>query len=333
MSLTSDKAVKLTSSKLEVGGVAHQDTIRPMTNEQMIEFALWIGPLLNSTAPKELLYYYEYCCQVTSTRMEPTVMQLIRDAAKTIKVDANGNPMPRKSYFQVEKITSIGLLAKGGKPDLDSVYEVAQSWGLGQVVRDGQEVTIASYNAKHFENKKSPTSRRKLQEAHDTLTSYSKVVEASIARGEGRYVDMSTLPDGNGSGSDDGSDSNSCNTLAPPPPSKKVKKSKTSKKLGKPANAKTKATTTPAKSDGKAAGTANLVLPTPSPIKSGPRPWDEASNSPYHGHCGFGNQCGWGHCNQCISLPGAKECSVTDRCGWYGTCKHCKYIWQTKNQS
>ena len=40
MSLTGNRTVKLTSSKLEVGGVAHQDTIRPMTNEQMIEFAI-----------------------------------------------------------------------------------------------------------------------------------------------------------------------------------------------------------------------------------------------------------------------------------------------------
>ena len=211
--------------------------------------------------------------------MEPTVIQLIRDAAKTTNYDANGNPVPRKGYFQVEKVTSMGLLAKGGKPDLNSVYEVAQTWGLGQVVKDGQAVTIASYNAMHFENQSSKTSRRKLQEARDTLASYQKVVEASIARGEGRYVDMSTLPDGNGSGSDDGSDSNSCSTIAQQPQSKKVKKSNPSKKPGKPANAKTKAMSTPKKGNGKAAGTANLVLPTPSPIKSGPRPWEEASTS------------------------------------------------------
>jgi len=303
-----------------------------MTYTEMVEFAKWMGPHLNSTAPKGLLYYYEYCCTMTNSRVEPTVLQLIRDAAE---VDANGNPLPRKQYFQVEKLTSLGLLSKGGKPNLEKVMEVANSWNLAQIVKAGQEVTLNAYWAMHYYGKSSPASKLKLQDAYDVLESHQKVVNASIARGEGRFVDMSAVADGNTSDeSDDDSQSSSGSTAMQPPKSKKSKSSKTLKPPSKPAKKTAPGLTTPPKGGDKNTGKMNLVLPTPSPIKSGPRPWDEASKSSYHSHCGVGgNLCGWGHCTQCISLPGAKKCSVNDRCGWYGTCMHCKYIWETKNQS
>jgi len=316
---------KLTSAPLRVGGVAYHETTRPMTDPEMEEFAKFMEPFVNKRAPEKLVLYWEYCCKKVQHTIPPEKKQVISAA----NLAANGKK-ERVRYFQKEKVTSLGIQSRGGDPNLDKIVSTIDTFDLTKVFLDGQKVQCAARDYLRYADATSTRTQKKYEKA---LKQLDEMGRAQLALGADGGENGGNDSDGGSVASVD-SGTSTGSTAMQPPKSKKSKSATTLKPPSKPAKNQAPGLTTPPKGGDKNTGTMNLVLPTPSPIKAGPRPWDEASKSSYHGHCGVeGNLCGWGHCTQCISLPGAKECSVYDRCGWYGTCKHCKYIWETKNQS
>ena len=276
---------------------------RYMTDDQMKEFVRTVH--IEGKSPMSFVAYWRQCAEHCGEAIPPQV------EARYNELVALGH---KGVMFQRDTIRSLGVQVKGNLPvDLDDVVKEIKKHGLFSVVEFGQRIQLAAVHAVRYKDGKSKKSKEKYDLANGTLNSFQGLTTQQYAAAH------AGIQDNGQSAFSDESDDDEVELLPKPPVGKKLKTKDSSKE-------------TPTKGDGKTAGTANLVLP--SPIKSGARPCDLASPLPYHGHCGLGgNQCGWGHCGQCISFPGAKECTINDRCGWFGTCKFCKYIWENKNQS